>query len=163
MPKTSLSFNQLLGLLLFAIAWPASAKADAATFDAGQTVEVRLNWQSFVDLGFSADWQSEVERSIQHAIDRWHQVSGVNVKLVYKGKTTRCGYDPNAKAKWGAPDWCDPSDYRKNEILIRAHTFKGARLASTFDCQGVGSCQRVLIYRIGADLILPGELQEFPV
>jgi hypothetical protein len=71
------------------------ARADARAFDVNGDVAVRLNWQSFLDAGFPASWESSVLDTIISSYTRWIHVGGMKLKPKFQGYTTRTAADPN--------------------------------------------------------------------
>lgn len=85
-----------LALAFAAIAGaPRDARADARAFDINADVAVRLNWQSFLDAGFPASWESSVLDTIIASYTRWIQVGGMKLRPKFQGYTTRTAADPN--------------------------------------------------------------------
>lgn len=71
------------------------AAADARPFDIGGDVAVRINWQSFLDAGFPANYENPVIDTVVAAYTRWIHVGGMNLRPKFQGYTTRTAADPN--------------------------------------------------------------------
>jgi hypothetical protein len=74
---------------------PSTARADARAFDINGDVAVRLNWQSFLDAGFPASWETAVLDTIIASYTRWAHVGGMKLRPKFQGYTTRTAADPN--------------------------------------------------------------------
>ena len=110
--------------------------ADSRNYDIGQTVNVNINWNSFVAQDFDDYFTYEQFRdAFINAYTRWQHVAGAKIKVRWIGQTTR---DPDQQ-----------SEYLTDEIFVRAnqaHT-AGSRLASTFGCDGQTRCTQIVIHR----------------
>lgn len=86
----------VLALVLAMLAGPATeARADARAFDVNAEVAVRINWQSFLDAGFPASWETSVLDTVISAYTRWIHVGGMKLRPKFQGYTTRTAADPN--------------------------------------------------------------------
>ncbi len=136
-----------LGVLVLALALiagaPREAGADTRAFDINGDVAVRLNWQSFLDAGFPASWESSVVDTIIASYTRWIHVGGMKLRPKFQGYTTRTAADPNeilVMANQQHSGWFDGSGSACTAGAPGCTCNDCNRLASRF-----GSGNRVLI------------------
>lgn len=89
---------------------PNSGAWDKRVFIRGSTVTVLLNYDQFVESGILENnptlTRKNVESAVQMAIDRWAQVTSLNLRINYGGLTTKTDSDEGeiVIGAWTHPD-----------------------------------------------------------
>ena len=137
--------------LAFAASTAGRARADARAFDINGDVAVRINWQSFLDAGFPASWETSVLDTVISAYTRWIHVGGMKLKPKFQGYTTRTSADPNeilVQANLQHSGWFDGAGNACTAGSPGCVCNDCNRLASRF---GIGNSVTIVIHRRSAE------------
>ena len=110
--------SALLAACALACLHPGGAQAqDRTTYVAGSSPQVLINWESFEDSGFPANWKGPVTQMVINSYTRLNRIGGVDVRPQFAGYVTD-----------------GRTDSRAGEIVVSANEAHGTsrRLASTF-------------------------------
>src|SRR5690606_13353123 len=91
--RTSFNFTKtitLVVLLILSLSATAEVLSGKRNFSSKyDTINVYINWESFEEYGLLDDYKTQVVALTEHALLRWANTTGFNLKLRYKGFTTK--------------------------------------------------------------------------
>lgn len=129
----------------------SAQQADSRPFAVNGTVDIRINWDSFVSAGFPTSIKQSLQDTVINAYTRWIHVGGMRLNPKFKGYTTRTSANANeilVQANTQHSGWRDTNGNTCTSGTVGCTCNDCNRLASRF---GSGNRVTIVVHRRSAN------------